>query len=216
VEMEEEELWVLVSAIEHYVYCARQCALIHVEQIFEDNLFTLRGRMAHEQVDLESYETTGAIRVERALPIWSHRHKLIGKADVVEFRADGVIYPVEYKSGERRASHSHDAQLCAQALCLEEMFHRDIERGAVYYISTRRRREVVFSPQLRDETLQAIEAIRQLMRSGKMPPAVHDARCPDCSLLDACMPELYVSGRIRSMAQTLYSPDDVFEEEGNL
>jgi CRISPR-associated protein Cas4 len=114
-----------VSALQHWCYCPRQCALIHVEQVFADNLHTLRGQAVHQQVDQPGVETRAGVRVERALPVWSDRLGLIGKADIVEFEADGTPYPVEYKHGSRSKAPwiaaCDDLQLAAQALCLEEM-----------------------------------------------------------------------------------------------
>lgn len=190
----DDEL-VMISAIEHYSYCARQCALIHVEQVYDENVFTLRGSRAHERVDTPTWETHGQARIERALPLWSERLGLTGRADGVEFRVDGEIYPVEYKHGPRREKLHDDLQLCAQAACLEEMFGVAVPRGAVYYHSTRRRREVVFTPEMRDAMEQAIHAIRQMKRTGAMPPPANDARCPHCSLWDACVPATLEMGR---------------------
>ena len=151
----EEEI-VLVSALEHYSYCPRQCALIHVEQVFDENLYTLRGRRAHERADEPSSVLEEDVRVERGLPLYSERLGLVGKADVVEFHAEGVPYPVEYKSGPRRQKRHDDIQLCAQAMCLEEMLDVEVERGAVYHYSSRRRREAVFDAELRSLTEETI------------------------------------------------------------
>lgn len=182
-----EEEWVPISALEHYSYCPRQCALIHLEQVFDENVYTLRGRAIHERVDtVEATEEEG-VHCERALPLWSIRYGLIGRADVVEFR-DQVPYPVEYKHGPRRRREHDDLQLCAQTLCLEEMFGVPVPAGAIYHASSRRRREVVFTPLLRDRTLSVVEAVRKLLRSQTLPPPVQDARCRNCSLNDACLP----------------------------
>src|SRR5438045_1925823 len=107
--------WVMISGIEHYSYCPRQCALIHVEQVVDENLFTLRGTRAHERADEATWEMDGTTRIERALPIWSERLGITGRTDVVEFRADGSLYPVEYKHGPRKVRKHDDLQLCAQA-----------------------------------------------------------------------------------------------------
>src|SRR5438552_3319316 len=111
---------IMISALEHYSYCPRQCALIHQEQTFSENLYTLRGRAVHEQVDEPEAVVEKGVRVERALPLWSNRLGLVGKADVVEFRGE-TPYPVEYKHGPPREKEHDELQLCAQALCLEEM-----------------------------------------------------------------------------------------------
>lgn len=183
----EEEL-VMISALEHYSYCPRQCALIHVEQVFDENLYTLRGRRAHERADDPGSTLEDGLRVERGLPLFSERLGLIGKADVVEFGFDGTPYPVEYKHGARRQTRHDDIQLCAQAMCLEEMLGRGVPRGAIYHHSSRRRREVSFDGELRSLTGETVRAVREMLASGSVPPPVADARCPKCSLYDACMP----------------------------
>lgn len=179
---------VLISALEHYSYCPRQCALIHVERVFDENVFTVRGSMAHARADEPSETDARGIKEERALPIWSEQYGLYGKADVVEFHPDGSIFPVEYKHGPRRNSGHDELQLCAQALCLEEMFGRAVPRGAVFSSSSHARREVEFSEELRHRTLDAARAVREMIASSTIPPPVNDARCPNCSLVIACMP----------------------------
>src|SRR3972149_543095 len=140
---------IMISALEHYSYCPRQCALIHIEQAFDDNIHTMRGHVVHRQVDEPGWEAQAGARAERALPVWSDGLGLIGKCDVVEFRADGSIYPVEYKHGGKRAKLHDDLQLAAQAVCLEEMTGRPVLRGAIYHHSSRRRREVAVTDELR-------------------------------------------------------------------
>lgn len=179
---------VLVSALEHFSYCPRQCALIHIENVFDENIFTLRGSRAHERADEPEVTEEDGKRVERAVPIWSNRLGLQGKADVIEFRDDGTVYPVEYKHGPRRAKVHDDLQLCAQALCLEEMLGCSIAKGAIYHHSSRRRREVTFDEALRRNTEEAIAGVRRMLIAGVLPPPADDARCPKCSLIDACMP----------------------------
>lgn len=188
--MEEEEP-VLLSALQHYSYCPRQCALIHEEQSFAENLHTARGDAVHALVDLEGYEVRAGVRIERALPLRCERLGLIGKADIVEFFADGTPYPVEYKHGPRRERTHDDLQLAAQALCLEEMTGRAVPRGAIYHASSHRRREVVFMPAIFALVEETAAAIRALLRAGTMPPAVCDARCRECSLIDLCQPQIF-------------------------
>ncbi len=196
---------VLISALEHYSYCPRQCALIHVERIFDENVFTLRGRYAHERADEAHSSIENGIRMERALPLWSDRLGLQGKGDVVEFYPDGRVIPVEYKNGPRRERRHDDVQLCAQALCLEEMLTISVEHGAVYSLQTHRRREVRFSEELREETRDIIAQVRALQQSrGPLPPALNDNRCPRCSLLDACVPATVVAARHARLSQQLY------------
>jgi CRISPR-associated exonuclease Cas4 len=186
--MADDEVFVLISALQHYAYCPRQCALIHIEKVWDENLYTLRGLRVHETVNTPSDELIEGVRVERAMPLWSHQLGLTGVGDVVEFLADGTPYPVEYKSGSRKVRVADSIQLCAQALCLEEMLNCKVPQGAIFHHASRRRREVLFDEGLRSQTQQAIEGVRSLLATSKLPPPVADQRCPDCSLIDACMP----------------------------
>lgn len=187
--MAEEADPVMISALEHWSYCPRQCALIHVEQTFDENLYTMRGQAVHKRVDEPESEIVDGVRVERAVPLWSKRLGLIGKADVVEFHGEAP-YPVEYKHGPRREKEHDDLQVCAQAMCLEEMTGREVPRGAIYHHSSRRRREVVFTPELRRKVEEAIVGIRQMLGNGTLPPPVNDRRCERCSLIESCMPSV--------------------------
>lgn len=205
-----EEEWIPISALEHFSYCPRQCALIHVEQVFEENLFTLRGRRAHEKADEAGVDTERGVRIERALPLWSEKYGMTGRADVVEFHPDGRILPVEYKHGPRRERRHDDLQLCAQALCLEEMLGRPVVEGAIYSISTHRRRVVALTDELREETLETLAAVRELFRqTGPLPEAVNDKRCPRCSLIDACFPAVVVAARQEKLRKALFVADAV-------
>ncbi len=197
----------MISALEHYSYCPRQCALIHVEQVFDENLYTLRGRRVHERADNPKSRLEEGVRVERGLPLFSERLGLVGKADVVEFHAVGTPYPVEYKSGARRQKRHDDLQLCAQAMCLEEMLDQEVPRGAIYHYASRRRREVRFDGELRSLTEETVQAVRRLLVTATVPPPVADARCPKCSLFDACMPFTLagMSERTEEMA-SLFDP----------
>ncbi len=198
-----------LSALNHWAYCARRCALIHVEQGFVENVHTARGRLEHEQADSGADESLHGTRVLRALPLWSERLGLTGKADVVELHADGRVYPVEYKHGRRRRWLNDDLQLCAQALCLEEMLGRPVERGAIYHRASRRRREVVFHAGLRAETERAVAAVRELLAQARAPPPVLDRRCRECSMRPVCLPEI---GGAAAPAW-LFDPDAVEAED---
>lgn len=178
---------VMISALEHYSYCPRQCALIHVEQVWDENLYTLRGRDLHRHADEAGGESRGNVRIERALPIWSERLGLVGKADVVEF-VDGIPCPVEYKSGHQRKGRHEELQLCAQALCLEEMFSVAVPQGALYWHGSRERREVSFADTMRAEVERVTIAVRQLLEQRHMPKPVNDKRCEGCSLKESCLP----------------------------
>ena len=195
---------VMISALEHYVYCPRQCALIHIEQIFDENVFTIRGRLVHEQVDEPITALEGDRRIEQAVPLWSDRLGLVGKADVVEFLPDGTPCPVEYKSGRRRPRRAIDVQLCAQALCLEEMLNRPVPRGAVFHHASRRRREVEFTETLRADVENVGKAVRELLAASTIPPPLADARCPNCSLIDVCMPDAVE--HVKTYREELFKP----------
>lgn len=187
----DDEL-VQISALQHYVYCPRQCALIHVEQVWDENVYTLRGRRVHENVDTPAYEQRGDTRTEFALPLFSDRLGLVGKADSVEFSQEGQPYPVEHKVGKRskssRGRHADAVQLCAQALCLEDMFETPIAKGAISYRASNRRVEIAFTPELRAEVEATVGAVRELLLEQQLPPPAADDRCRQCSLIDSCMP----------------------------
>lgn len=189
---------IMISALEHWSYCPRQCALIHVEQTFDENLYTLRGRAVHKRVDEPVVEEQAGVRIERALPLWSKALGLIGKADVVEFHGE-TVYPVEYKHGPHCEQKHDDLQLCAQALCLEEMTGQCVPRGAIYHHSSRKRREVECTPELRAQVVQTIQAIRGMLASKQLPPPMNDRRCTHCSLQESCMPSVIDEGRRASV-----------------
>jgi CRISPR-associated exonuclease Cas4 len=197
-----------VSALEHWSYCPRQCALIHQEQAFAENVHTLRGHAAHARVDEPGFEVRAGVRAERALPIWSDSLELVGKCDVVEFLPDGTPYPVEFKHGPRRQHAHDDLQLAAQALCLEEMTGKAVPRGAIFHVSSRRRREVEIGSDLRRQVEDCAAAVRAMIVSDRLPPPVNDARCRECSLRDICQPEA-VAGRerIATLRAELFMPD---------
>lgn len=198
-----------ISALNQYAYCPRRCALIHVEQTFEENIYTMRGRDLHERTDTpEESRWEEGVRVERALPLWSHRLGLIGKADVVEFHGE-VPFPVEYKSGRLRKFENDDLQLCAQAMCLEEMTGKIVPRGAIFHHSSRRRREVVFDQKLRALVETTVQAIREMFSLKAIPPPVNDARCKHCSLLESCMPSAIAEQKRSSLLkQSLFQVID--------
>lgn len=197
-----------LSALQHWVYCPRQCGLIHLEQAFEDNIHTARGQAVHHLVDEPGYDMKADVKVERALPLWSDRLGLIGKADVVEFHPDGTVYPVEFKHGRKREKVHDDIQLAAQAMCLEEMLGRAVPQGAIYHASSRRRREVEVTPALRSQVVEVTNAIRAMLESGVLPPPVNDARCRECSLKDVCQPAAVAQAGVqRVLRRELFDPD---------
>ena len=201
----ETRILVPVSALEHYSYCPRQCALIHVEQTFDDNVFTVRGHIAHERVDSGIASTSRGVRQLRAVPIWSEEYGLIGKADVVEFHPSGPV-PVEYKLDKLTGGHAA-IQLCAQALCLEEMLGKPVPTGVLYSHSSKRRVSVDLDEQLRNRTHAAIVAVREILVTQQIPPAVNDRRCSKCSLINACLPQIVgAASRIRGYQGALFRP----------
>lgn len=206
--MREADDPIPLSALQHWSYCPRQCALIHVEQAFEENIHTLRGQAVHQRVDEPGFEEKTGVKVERAMPLWCERLGLVGKADVVEFLPDGTPYPVEYKHGKKRESLHDNLQLAAQALCLEEMTGKAVPRGAIYHHTSRRRREVVIGDDLRHKVEETVAAVRALLESGALPPPVNDARCRECSLKDICQPEAVAAkGKLHEMRAALFEPE---------
>lgn len=187
----------LISALNQYLFCPRRCALMHTEGIWVDNAHTAKGTLVHEHADFAGYESTDGVKSLRALVLYSEVYKLSGRADIVEVRevktAGGVsrsYAPVEYKKGKRRQFENDEVQLCAQALCLEEMFACEVERGFIFHATSKRRREVAFDDALRALTVRTIEAVRALLATGATPPARLLPRCDGCSLRAVCLPEI--------------------------
>ena len=179
-----------LSLINDYLFCQRRAALKAVEGWRGTNEHTVLGDSAHEHADVSGYEIVKGVTLLRALPVWSDRLRLSGRCDIVERHPDGSLFPVEFKKGRRRKFDNDDAQLCAQALCLEEMFELDIPRGAIFHASSKRRREVVFTEDLRRLTERAIEAVHRLVEGETVPNAIHKPQCSACSLFDHCLPEI--------------------------
>lgn len=184
-----------LSAIQHAVYCLRQAALIHVERLWEENRFTAEGRVMHQATDSPGVRAQRGVRRVSALPIASRRLGIAGVADLVEFRLDGdgeTVFPVEFKRGKPKPHRADEAQLCAQALCLEEMLERPVPQGALFYGETKRRVDVAMDEELRRLTTQTIAALAAVFRDGATPaPTPHRSRCRACSLLDQCRPAAF-------------------------
>lgn len=180
---------IAVSALNQYAYCPRRCALIFMDYEFTDNIHTQRGTEEHERVD-QTFHVCDAegVRVEYALPVWSRRLGLSGRCDVVEFHADGSVYPVEYKHGKKQKWLNDDLQLAAQGICLEEMLNITIERGAIFHKGSMHRREVEFSQELRKQVENTVAAIHDLLASGHLPTPINNQRCPECSMKNVCLP----------------------------
>jgi len=203
--MDENEL-IMISALNHYLYCPRRCALIHIEQAWSENLFTAEGRIMHEKADSNKYESRGNVRIDYSVPIRSLRLGLIGKADVVEFHKQGdkwMPFPVEYKRGKPKMDDCDKVQLCAQAICLEEMLNVEIREGALFYGQTRRRHDVVFDNALRMETEDTARRVHELIAAGITPKAEYSKKCTQCSLYELCMPK--TCGKTKSVGKYLLS-----------
>lgn len=208
--MYPEEDWIQLSAIQHYIFCRRQCALIHVDGLWDENAFTARGKILHERVDSGEDETRHDSRTVRSLNIYSKRLGLSGRADVVEFVKTGTVvkpFPVEYKSGQPKRNISDLAQLCAQALCLEEMLSVPVREGAVYYGKPRRRLPVEIDDDLRKDTETIILAIHDMIKKKHVPHAKYEKKCDSCSLNDFCMPGI-PGRRIDNYIRGLYQTDE--------
>ncbi len=184
---------VMLSALQHYAFCPRQCALIHIEQIWQENVRTAEGRIMHEHVHEENHAVRADIRIDYGVSIRSLRTGLIGKADVVEFHrqqnGSWLPFPVEYKRGKPKADNSDKIQLCAQAICLEEMLSTAVPAGALFYGQTRHRIDVLFDGTLRRETEEIARHVHELIDSGITPPPVYSKRCENCSLISECLPK---------------------------
>lgn len=184
-----------ISALQHLIFCERQCALIHIEGLWAENRLTVEGRHLHERADAGGAESRGTVRLARGLAIRSLRLGLTGRADVVEFHAPGDdagppgIVPVEYKRGRPKAHRADEVQLCAQALCLEEMLGTSISSGALFYGMPRRRTEVSFDTALRMLTETTAARLHALITSGITPRAAREPKCDACSLLHHCLPQ---------------------------
>lgn len=196
--MDDEDL-IPISALQHYLYCPRQCALIHVEQLWAESRHTAEGRLLHERADKPQVERRKSVRVVTAMPLLHLELGITGVADVVEFHRDASgerVLPVEYKRGRPKAHRADEVQLCAQGLCLETMLGVEIATGALFYGQTRRRKEVVFDAGLRDLTRQVIHDTRDMIVAGATPSAAYLAkRCDACSLIDLCQPRWLGRGR---------------------
>jgi CRISPR-associated exonuclease Cas4 len=185
---------IFLSRLQHYLFCPRQFALIELEDIWVENILTAQGQVLHQRVNQQEQQQRGSICTVRALPLASKQYGIEGIADVVELQRqpDGseLPYPIEYKRGKPKNHRADEVQLCAQALCLEDMYQCHIAEGALFYGETRRRHPVVFDAELRQLTLDTIDACRQLVHSGQTPAAIYETqKCNACSLQQECHPQ---------------------------
>lgn len=178
-----------LSLLNDLLYCERRAALKTVEGYRSANEHTNRGDIVHEHADLSGFEVAKGVTLLRALPVWSRRLGLNGKCDIVERRPDGSLFPVEFKLGKRKKWENDDVQLCAQALCLEEMFSISVPQGAVFHADSKRRRELDFNEDLRARTAEAIQRLHEMIWSSRVPPAEYRDACQECSLFDVCLPK---------------------------
>ena len=213
--MYAESDFVALSALQHYVFCPRQCALIHLEQVWNENQYTAEGRTMHERADSAVTSYREGVKITRSVALRSRALGVSGVADVVEWhrRTDGFEpFPVEYKRGKPKKHDADKVQLCAQAMCLEEMRSCTILSGALFYGQTMHRLDVVFDEALRSKTVAAANGVHELFASGVTPPPEFGKKCRQCSLIDSCMPN--VVDRSRSAGRyvrKLYS--ELSEEE---
>lgn len=180
-----------ISALQHYAFCPRQCALIHNEQVWADNYLTAQGHRLHKRVDSGKPEEREGIRYERAVSVCAEKLGLIGKLDLIEQKlSTGQLTPVEYKKGKSRPGDWDKLQLCAQALSLEEMTGQIIKEGYLWYWQTRRRENVAIDDSLRNKTLNVINEVKKLFQRATLPQPVFEKKCQACSLIDICNPQL--------------------------
>jgi CRISPR-associated exonuclease Cas4 len=204
----------LISALQHAVYCLRQAALIHIERVWAENRFTAEGRVLHDVAHEAGARKARGVRRVTALPLASRRLNLAGVADVVEFHAgpDGETpFPIEYKRGKPKLHRADEVQLCAQGLCLEEMIGRAVPKGALFYGETKRRLIVLFDVELRRLTEETAAAFGALVAEGRTPlPVWKASRCRSCSLIELCRPQAMTKSalgfRRRALAAAL-EPD---------
>ena len=193
----------MLSGLKHFAFCRRRWALVHIEQLWKENVLTLDGHYMHERVhDAGFTESRGSTLLSRAMPIRSQALRITGECDMVELHRDpaGVpihgrdglwrLYPVEYKRGKPDPRGADELQLCAQAMCLEEMFSTTISEGALYYGETRRRENITFSQELRDEVKEIFQEMHQYYERGYTPKVKKSKACNSCSLKEICLPKL--------------------------
>ncbi len=185
-----EDALIPLSALQHFLFCPRQCALIHVEQLWAEDRATAEGRLLHEQVDSGRGESRPGVRIARSIQIRSLALGVSGKADVVELRGSPPVpFPVEYKRGKPKVHRADEVQLCAQAICLEEAFACPVPEGALFYGETRRRVAIIFDANLRALTARVASEARAVLLAGVTPAPVKTPACRRCSLHALCRPE---------------------------
>ena len=179
-----------LSALQHWLYCPRQCGLIHLEQVWAENKFTAEGQVLHHKAHEGPDECKAGVRITRSLPVRSFNLGISGECDIVEFHADGRVVPVEYKRGKPKSHRADELQLCAQAMCLEEMLGVQISSACLFYGENRRRTTVKFDETLRRLVTDTATALHSMIASRQTPLAEYEARrCDACSLIELCQPK---------------------------
>jgi CRISPR-associated exonuclease Cas4 len=236
--MFHEDDLIAISALQHFIFCERQCALIHIEQSWAENRLTAEGRLMHNRAHDGAPETRGNLRIVRGLRLRSLEYGIVGQADVVEFLAPESaanrvvgslreltrwtesprdwagwkVTPVEYKRGQPKKDDSDRVQLCAQALCLRELLSIEITEGALFYGKRKRRTVVSFDEKLLKTTIQTIERVRAMIESGKTPTAVREPKCKNCSLVELCVPDAMSWGHSASQFVSLAFDQHIEDE----
>ncbi len=206
--MNNDAQTIMISALQHYAYCPRQFALIHIERVWSDNYFTAHGNLLHERVDSCEPEQRGNVRFERSVAVKSEQLNISGKLDLLEIegKPPSRYFPVEYKRGKPKIESWDKIQLCAQALCLEEMRNIKIDKGALWYWKVRKREQVLLDDDLRVETLAAIKGSHAILTSGKTPhPINNKKRCRACSLVDLCEPDTFRQDHSKNYIEDLFN-----------
>lgn len=208
-ERETDLVQVSLSSLEHYAYCSRQCGLILLEDAFADDAATIRGTLLHQRVDTPGTQRRATVRTLHAMPVWHDGHGLTGICDTVELHADGLILPVEHKSGRYIPGGPADIQAAAQAMCLEAMFNRPVPQAAIYSATDRRRHLLAVDQDLRTRVLEITDAVRTLLTDQTLPAPAADSRCRRCSMATGCMPKiLTATDRYRQALTDLYRTHD--------
>ena len=191
-----------LSALQHYMFCHRQCALNYVEKVWIENYLTASGRLLHKKTEEYFKESRNNVVMEFGTELYSEEYKLFGQADVVEYHYDSdrkkrikKIIPIEYKRGKAKNNHSDIVQLCGQALCLMEMSCQKIEYGYLFYFGTRSRIKINFSKEILNTTLECINSVHKLFLESKIPDAIYSKSCKNCSMINVCYPKTLGRGK---------------------
>ena len=207
--MDKDVRLIPLSALQHYAFCPRQCALIHNDQAWADNYLTAQGNLLHKRVDSGEPETRNGIRFERTVMVSAEKLGLTGKLDLIEKNLKtNQLTPVEYKKGKSKSDNWDKIQLCAQGLCLEEMTGQTLNEGYLWYWQTRKREYVAFDTELRQQTLEVISKVNAIFISGELPKPIFEKKCKACSLIDLCNPKIIQQDNSGNYIKQLFSDSD--------